>query len=142
MNARMRVRYERRLSNGDVRRAQKAALLRVRRANYAPRTRLQKNPHRAIRAIFKRPNLNNNAVTRERIRKMRSSNFVSKFLRSQTFGFFFAATIIVCLSLDSCFCRYSVFGGARRGGGGQGLLSCLMESAFKFNKTRLLIGFP
>lgn len=39
--------------------------------------------------FFKSPNLNNNAVTRESIRKMRSANFVSKFLRGPTFGFVF-----------------------------------------------------
>lgn len=43
--------------------------------------------------FLKGPNLNNNAVTRESIRNMRSANFVSKFLRPRSPVF--AATIVV-----------------------------------------------
>lgn len=80
------VRYERRLSNGD---AAKSARPLVRRANYARARASKKTTTGPFEPFFKSPNLNNNAVTRESIRKMRSANFVSKFLRGPTFGFVF-----------------------------------------------------
>lgn len=100
----------RRLSNGKWSFSKKRALLSVRSANYAVRTRLQKNHHRPSEPFFKSSSLNNNAVTRESIRKMRSANFVSKFLQLRLSISFFAATI-VCLSLDLCFCISRFFVG-------------------------------
>lgn len=60
-------------------RCKKRPLSAIRRANYAARTRRQKNTAGPSQTFFKSPNLNNNALTRESIREMRSPNFVSKF---------------------------------------------------------------
>lgn len=54
--------------------------------------------------FFKGPNLNNNAVTRESIRKMRSTNFVSKFHRVG-FRFHFLSPLLsvrICVSVCRC----------------------------------------
>lgn len=79
--------------------ADERQLLRTRRQKTT--SSLQPRQPGPFEPFYKSPSLNNNAVTRESIRKMRSANFVSKFLVLRSSICFFGATI-VCSSLDLC----------------------------------------
>lgn len=122
------VRYKRRLSNRTLR-PSGAPIMPCARAS-------KKTTTGPSEPFFKSPNLNNNAVTRESIRKMRSANFVSKFLRDPSFGFVFCRDY--CLFIFRFVFLYS-----RRFVGRRGRLKVLLllvRAKFKFDKTRLLIG--
>lgn len=69
------------------------------------RTRRQKKSPNHSKHFLKAPILNNNAVTRECIRKMRSCHSVCKFLRIRVSISFFVGAIVFafCVSLFPCF---------------------------------------